>query len=297
MQEEEAEITNDISKEELADLLFIDRSTVYRRFRFWFSTLWQGFKRRFDKRPEGVQFLDYSQRVSKAAFSSTEQFLAQNPLYGGNTFLAFGDSVQCLDMMSGCSWGCKTEDHIIEHLLAKCDSQIHSSLLLLQHGYYDESLQLTRSLGESANLLMAFAMDESLLESWKKSTSKERKGKFSPGIIRKLLSEGPGSVIPMESSRYATISERFVHSDPKTKPGVYNPIGRPMGGVFQPTGMVLALNELSIQTAWILFSGCKVLGHLNQPQSTRILESVFNLQKNTGAIQLDSLDELFGEPD
>jgi hypothetical protein len=113
-------------------------------------------------------------------------------------------------------------------------------------GYYDESLALTRTVGEVANLLLLFLNSRQSFDEWRSSSSRERRSNFAPFRVRQRL-ERIGHPSPIEAERYSALSERGVHVSPDTIPQAHNPAGRAvLGHIFQLPGAIVCLTELAI---------------------------------------------------
>ena len=92
-----------------------------------------------------------------------------------------------------------------------------SSLLLLNSGYYDESRNILRSMGEITNLLCFFDKYPSEFKRWCNSSKKERMNNFSPATIRKKLIK-KGEEIPAAYEWYSSLCEEVTHLTPLTFP-------------------------------------------------------------------------------
>jgi hypothetical protein len=113
-------------------------------------------------------------------------------------------------------------------------------------GYYDESLALTRTVGEVANLLLLFLNSRESFDEWRSLSPRERRSNFAPFHVKKRL-ERIGHPSPIEAERYSALSERGVHVSPDTIPQAYNLAGRAVvGQIFQLPGAIACLTELAI---------------------------------------------------
>lgn len=140
---------------------------------------------------------------------------------------------------------------MIKYLAGRSLASSLGSLRLAFAGYYDESLGLTRSVGEIANLLALFAADASTLTSWRTATRSQRRGNFGPEAVRRRLKD-LGAPQPISKERYEALCELATHVTPNTRPQAHNPLLMPiLGGHFQQTGYILALNELAIPVAFV----------------------------------------------
>jgi hypothetical protein len=116
-------------------------------------------------------------------------------------------------------------------------------------GYYDESLALTRNVGEIANLLFLFAASPDRLAAWRAADDTRRKKEFGPVKIRITLAK-MNLRPPVDESRYSLLSEAGVHLVPGVSPQAFNEHGRPtLGAKFQYGGLICTLNELAVAVA------------------------------------------------
>jgi len=69
---------------------------------------------------------------------------------------ALARSLEALYLISTCSSGCRGGDHLYEYLAGRCYNLGCAAFSLIRLGYYDESLNHVRSLGEIANLQSLF---------------------------------------------------------------------------------------------------------------------------------------------
>ena len=187
---------------------------------------------------------------------------AQIPAMGVNAPACLEQLGQALNTLSGaacCRWGCSNGDHLVEYLLGRAASNGHAAYRLFAHGFYDESLALTRSIGELANLLLLFGQDSSALVDWRGATRRERLGKFSPAKVRERL-EGMNFRIGIDRDRYAALCEIGVHATPETKPNLHSPDRRPrLGAYFQVPGAMVAMNELALAVGLAMAGGCRLV--------------------------------------
>ncbi len=108
------------------------------------------------KLPRGQQFLDLLSAQEERCLAETRSHLPDLGKTAPKTIEHLGTVLSMLDRVASCSWGCAGGDHVAEFVVARCTNTARASLRLLNHGYYDESLSMTRSLAEAANLLISF---------------------------------------------------------------------------------------------------------------------------------------------
>jgi len=113
------------------------------------------------KLPLGERFLDLLVTQEERCMADTTSQIRSLGKTTPKTIENLGTVLSLLDRVGSCYWGCAGGDHVPEYVTARCASTARASLRLLYHGYYDESLSLTRSLAEAANLLFLFFSDPS----------------------------------------------------------------------------------------------------------------------------------------
>jgi hypothetical protein len=168
-------------------------------------------------------------------------------------------------------------------------------------GYYDESLSLTRSIGDIGNLLLLFNQDTIAFEEWQQSSKRQRRSQFSPVKVRCRL-EAIGrtksvdlTLLMMDEWRYGALSEVATHATPQTKPQVHNPREIPCsGGVFQEAGVVVALQELAAATARAAIPLPKLLGYDNQRRD-EIREATAVLLSSSGRLNVLTEKQFFAD--
>jgi hypothetical protein len=130
-------------------------------------------------------------------------------------------------------------------LAARVDNHACAAYSLISIAYYDEALNLTRSIGEAANLISLFHMDEHAFPKWVKATKRERIAEFGPGQVRGRIKKGDG-VLLMDDARYAELCESYTHPTPGTTPNQHNEMKRAVcGGIVQEEGLKKSLDALT----------------------------------------------------
>ena len=170
-----------------------------------------------------------------------------------------GEVLYFLDAMGSCMGSCDPELHDVSYLSGKASSYGRSSLRLFQIGHYEGSLLLTRSIGEIANLLTLFVLDETALGEWRSG-----QGNFSPVKVRIRLEESVDISVPVgiDQFTYRELSGRSAHVDrDQSGPNAYNTLGLPTtGGRFQEAGLMICINELSKAIAYSCWASGMLLG-------------------------------------
>jgi hypothetical protein len=217
--------------------------------------------------PRGIAFFDI---VLSVEADCSKESLCEMPKLGINTPLCYeslGDVLSLLYAEASCLHGCAGGDHFWQRITARIVTNSLASLRLVILGYYDESLALTRNLGEIANLLFLFAARPDLLETWRFADDAARRKNFSPVKIRCIL-ENMNLRPPVDESRYGLLCEVGVHLAPSVSPQMFNEHGRStLGARFQYEGLMCALNELA--TAVAECAGCmSVFPHIENRRAS-----------------------------
>lgn len=170
-----------------------------------------------------------------------------------------GEVLYVLDAMGSCASVCDPKQHDITFLSGKASSYGRASLRLIQIGHYDESLLLTRSLGEIANLLTLFVFESQSLGDWRAA-----KGRFTPVKVRCRIEAATDAnlSVGIDESTYNELSGRSAHIDRNLlEPNSFNPSGIPTtGGRYQEEGLIVCLNELCKALAYACWASATLLG-------------------------------------
>ncbi|RIV23797.1 hypothetical protein DYU11_12570 [Fibrisoma montanum] len=170
-----------------------------------------------------------------------------------------GNALSLLYQAACCYWKCIGGDHSIEKLIGKVVNQAISSFQLYRGCFYDESLMLTRGIGEIANLLHLFFFFPDKIEVWKALNSRERYKQFKPSAVREML-EKNNSLVPIDKDRYGKLCEIGTHPTPSEIPGHYTGTGVPiLGMIVQPVGAYVSITELSYSVGLVLVVTPKLL--------------------------------------
>ncbi len=240
--------------------------------------------------PEGREFLDLIWHREDECQSRTDSLLPNLGEKAPATLIHVGTVLSLLDRMASCWWGCRGGDHRIEYLCGRAVSNGRAALRLLRFSFYDESLALTRSIGEVANLMHLFTVQESALKQWLNATPKVARTEFRPGAVRARLGNlGRSPVVSQE--RYGLLSERTTHPSPQTVPQSHNILGVPhAGGFVQEEGVLVSLNELALPLRLVASFGAILLG-VDDDTRKRIDNAVDTLAQHTGDVDLTKVGE------
>ena len=201
--------------------------------------------------------LDHLQMIAlNCAKTQTESQQENKGIRGDLTII--GTALSVLYQAATCHRQCHGGAHIFEFLCGRVYNLGTAAYVLLTCGFYDEAMNLTRSIGEVANLIGLSVVDKDALQEWLKSDKKTRLAKFSPGKIRAALKKPAPSLLIADDGWYARFCEEYTHVTPETKPGVHNDSGqRHVGGVFQSEGLNVGLAELAQTLGSVALLICK----------------------------------------
>lgn len=240
--------------------------------------------------PEGSAFLQLVWHQEDDCEVETDNWLKEAGKKAPACLQQIGTVLSLADRMASCWWECRGGDHVIEYICGRVTSNARAALRLLRFGFYDESLLLSRSLGEIANLLQLFFQEAGTLQDWKVSSKKELKDNFGPMKVRLRLEEL--QTPPMiKQERYSLLCERAAHVQPETRPQAYNILGLPtVGANFQQEGVLLCLNEIALPLATAVFFGATVLD-LHSEIKSEIFSATKNLVTKVGALEITKIDD------
>lgn len=242
--------------------------------------------------PPGKKYLVVRADRETECVAATDAFFPTAGNKAPTLYTRLGDAMGALDGIASCYWGCRRADHAIEYLLGRGSSATSAARLLLRNGYYDEALALIRTAAEIVNLLFLFRLSEDAFNKWQTLEESQRKVRYGPVKVR-LAIEKLDSFVPIDENHYRELSRRSVHANPSTLPQGYNPVGIPtLGGFFQQTGALVALNELGYVTALLLLVA---IAHVDVPVNIRnkVLDIAESVYDSVGSINTQNIDQLF----
>jgi hypothetical protein len=195
-----------------------------------------------------------------------------------------------LARLGTCSWGCRGGDHVVEYLVTRAVGTMQASLRCIRTGFYDQSLTLTRSIGETANLLALFHADKTLQAESTAADRRTRLNRFGPVKIRLLL-EGKGELVPVEEDRYRELSEIGTHPVPGGRPQDFSEHGRgQIGGRYQETALFITVNELAYASFFLGFFGA-LTANIDDERRKEIGQAAADVYVVIGGIQITNWDE------
>jgi hypothetical protein len=218
--------------------------------------------------PEGLEFLKILSQSEDRCEATTDEALPQMGTQAPLCVERLGTVLSLLDRLSSCWWGCQGGDHAIERLIFRAVSLARASYRLLRFGFYDESIALSRSIGEIANLMGLFSLDRDDLTLWRSADAKAQKDVFSPVKVR-LRIEGHGKQAPIDEDRYRSLSSLSLHVTAPIAPQAHNLFERPVSaGHFQQEGFLLSLNELALAMVYVAIFSSTVIPLENELRRT-----------------------------
>jgi hypothetical protein len=190
--------------------------------------------------PTGLAHIDMIAR-----FNQRNRALAQSLLQSHRDDLALlGRALHVLYLAATCHRKCWGGGHVMEFMAGRVYNLACAAYSLICNAYYDEALNLTRSIGEAANLVALFHMDEHAFGKWVKAAKAERIKKFGPAKVRKRL-KAEGGVLLMDDDQYAELCESYTHPTPGAAPNQHNEMQRAVcGGIVQEEGLCESLRAL-----------------------------------------------------
>lgn len=238
--------------------------------------------------PEGHDFLRLIWKQEDAVELDTDKAVGRLGKKAPKALQAIGTVLSLMARMGSCWWGCRKGNHVIEYLCGRVTSTSRASLRLMRLGFYDESLSLSRSIGEVSNLLSLFHYDSPAFDQWMAMPEKERLREFGPVRVRIRL-EQIGVPVPSGKERYGLLSQIAAHVNPGTKPQAHNLLGVPStGAMFQEEGILVALNELAIALSCAALFGVLLL-RCEPPVKKQILRSVKRLMEQIGGANITEI--------
>ena len=240
--------------------------------------------------PEGRDFLELVWQQEEECQTETDALLPNLGKKAPATVIHVGTVMSLLDRMASCWWVCRGGDHRIEYLCGRAGNNARAAVRLLRFGLYDESLVLSRAIGETANLMQLFTIDRSALDEWRDATDREVRQGFSPYKVRIRL-EGLSQSPAIEQERYGLLSSRATHVGPHTVPQSHNVLGVPSSrSLVQAEGILVCLNEIARPLCVVAASGA-VLLNLDKDTRLRILNCARTLAVHIGGATITTIDE------
>ena len=169
-----------------------------------------------------------------------------------------GTALSALYQAATCHRECHGGPHILEALCGRMYNLGAAAYILATDGFYDEALNLIRSIGEAANLIALSVADKDAFREWLSADKKTRLRKFSPVQVRNALKQKESAILLADDDWYSRFCEAYTHITPQTKPNVHNDASQPfVGGAFQAEGYSSTLSELATVLGAVTLFICK----------------------------------------
>ena len=240
--------------------------------------------------PEGQDFLELVWHQEDECQTETDALLPNLGKKAPMALVHVGTVLSLLDRMASCWWECRGGDHRIEYLCGRVASNARAAVRLMRFALYDESLSLSRAMGETANLMQLFTLDRSALHDWRNATPNTARNDFSPYKVRMRI-EGLSQSPVITRERYGLLSGRATHVGPHTVPQSHNILGIPFaGGYVQEEGILVCLNELALPLSVAACFGA-ILLELDKTKRLTILQGARTLAEHLGGATITEIDE------
>lgn len=192
-------------------------------------------RKRAVKQLKGAKMLRAIGKYEDRCEKQTEKSLPKWGVKAPKCYEYLGQVLAHADIIGSCALGCpgpSSEDHAVLYLAARASSFGRAALRLAKMGFYDEALNIVRSVGEIGNLFALFASDANAIEEWKKSDWKYRRDHMGPGKIRQRIVASNG-LLAMKNETYRDLCEISTHPVPQLRPQHFNHAEKSMtGGMF-----------------------------------------------------------------
>jgi len=248
------------------------------------------------KSPEGLDFFRLTDHGEDKCQKLTDDFLAkESGLKAPVTLEKLGTVLSLADRIGSCFWSCPgnaSGSHVIQYLTSRTGSYGRAIIRLARLGFYDEALNLLRSLGEIGNLFTLFSLNPSAKSEWQEADKRTRIKRFGPGPVRDAVSK-LGGVLLMSADEYHRLCEISTHPVPTLVPQNFNPHGRGIaGGFFQQAGILVVLNETSVLVSAMVFLAARLC---DVPEEQRLIieRECVECVKATGEVSLSRLPEMW----
>jgi hypothetical protein len=234
----------------------------------------------------GTMFLDRISELENSCAKFTGERLPQLGERAPVCYETLGMVLVLLDCAASCWWGCSRGDHRLEYLLGRAANSAYAAILLMKRGYYDQVMTAARGLGEIANLLVLFNVDDQAMDRWKHATEAARRREFSAVKVRVAL-ERLDTLIPVEEERYRLLSSYSIHADPDSLPQAHDERARAKTApAYQEAGLLIALNEIAWPIACITLFVPKLIG-LSKEHANTFQEAAGVLMESVGGINVE----------
>lgn len=207
-----------------------------------------------DEVPTGVEHILALGRLRVATARASERQLERYD----SQLTVIGICFSILYQAATCHRKCHGGPHVLESLCGRTYNLAAAALELAFSGYYDEALNLVRSMGEISNLVSLSVVDKEALKRWLTLDTKTRISQFSPAAVRKMLEAQPEGKQLMYANRdwYSHFCESYTHVTPQTRPNMHGSTAQ-VGGLYQDQGMSTVVEELMNVLGFIAMIVCR----------------------------------------
>lgn len=203
--------------------------------------------------PNGLDYVEMLKVLSEKARQGSESKNLDR-----NSLRAIGSALSALYQAGSCHRACHGGPHVLEALAGRAHNLGCAAYLLIARGFYDEALNLVRSLGEISNLILLSVVDKDAHARWLAADHATRLRDFSPAKVRQLVYRGVPGIMYADQDWYSSFCEKFTHVTPATKPNSHNDEGRSIvGGIFQPGGLSFSQGELATVLVSVALPVCR----------------------------------------
>jgi hypothetical protein len=208
--------------------------------------------------PTGLDHIDMLEMLAAKTHRESTDVLKEQP----TELKMIGTALSALYQAATCHRKCYGGPHILEALSGRTYNLGVSAYILIVRGFYDEALNLVRSIGEISNLITLSVVDKDGIKEWLESDKEARLKNFMPGHIRKRIKrQGHNSLMLADDDWYSRFCETYTHVTPETKPNMHNDAGLPyVGGVYQADGLRNSLGELATALGVVALMVSKYVG-------------------------------------
>jgi hypothetical protein len=245
--------------------------------------------------PVGAEFLELQRSAFEATETFTKDFSASAGIKLPATVENLGSVLSFMYRAACCAWGCQGGDHQLEWLIGRVVNQANAAYQLIQYASYDESLVLTRGIGEIANLLWLFQEFPTELKNWQGTDKRARLQNYGPAAVRKKLVGVKKMGPPIDNDRYQRLCEVGTHPVPALAPSHFTASGRPiLSGMVQHVGIYVCMTELGF-AAGMCGVATSTIVLKDERARQRLFDSSIALVRSLGAFTILNYEELLAK--
>jgi hypothetical protein len=202
--------------------------------------------------PSGREHLDILMSLATLSERQSSEFLN----LATDRLDIIGASFNALYQAATCHRKCFGGDHVIEALCGRAYNLSSAAYLLMKAGLYDEALGVSRIIGELSNLVSLAVFKPALSREWIQGDNKERRRRFQPIHVRKMLEGIDSRLLYATSDWYGDLSEGYIHITPQSKPNAHG-VGPMVGSLFQEEGATRVIQEMTVVMCNLALQVCK----------------------------------------